>query len=203
MVADRSGADACSRLQWCDRDNWLCVRAGTGPADQWREAECRPLAYNIFRWYRSGWGRYTQADPIGLHGVTNVYHYTYSNPVRWTDPRGAQGPPDGHSELRSEPDRLLANSVLQDEGGVGDVTKYGSMQDDTESNALQHCYWNCCMAKAIGATEAKKCGDAHEEFKNNTQCKKTLDLFNNGVGHTVGAGKDCRAAGETRARASC
>ena len=22
--------------------------------------------YNIFRWYRGGWGRYTQADPIGL-----------------------------------------------------------------------------------------------------------------------------------------
>lgn len=25
--------------------------------------------YNIFRWYRSGWGRYTQADPIGVGGV--------------------------------------------------------------------------------------------------------------------------------------
>jgi RHS repeat-associated protein len=24
--------------------------------------------YNIFRWYASGWGRYTQADPIGMKG---------------------------------------------------------------------------------------------------------------------------------------
>jgi RHS repeat-associated protein len=24
--------------------------------------------YNIFRWYKSGWGRYTQADPIGVQG---------------------------------------------------------------------------------------------------------------------------------------
>lgn len=24
--------------------------------------------YNVFRWYRAGWGRYTQADPIGVGG---------------------------------------------------------------------------------------------------------------------------------------
>lgn len=24
--------------------------------------------YNIFRWYRGGWGRYTQADPVGIGG---------------------------------------------------------------------------------------------------------------------------------------
>lgn len=40
--------------------------------------------YNIFRWYRSGWGRYTQADPIGLRGGINIYGYTGNNPVaRW------------------------------------------------------------------------------------------------------------------------
>lgn len=25
-------------------------------------------SYNIFRWYRAGWGRYTQADPVGVGG---------------------------------------------------------------------------------------------------------------------------------------
>ena len=28
-------------------------------------------SYNIFRWYRAGWGRYTQADPVGLNGLKN------------------------------------------------------------------------------------------------------------------------------------
>jgi len=26
-------------------------------------------AYNVFRWYRGGWGRYTQADPLGVGGA--------------------------------------------------------------------------------------------------------------------------------------
>jgi RHS repeat-associated protein len=36
--------------------------------------------YNIFRWYRSGWGRYTQADPIGLRGGANLFQYAGANP---------------------------------------------------------------------------------------------------------------------------
>jgi len=44
--------------------------------------------YNIFRWYRPGWGRYTQSDPIGLNGGTNLYAYAFQNPVVGFDPTG-------------------------------------------------------------------------------------------------------------------
>lgn len=44
--------------------------------------------YNIFRWYRSGWGRYTQADPMGVHGGLNIFGYTKGNPVLDFDPLG-------------------------------------------------------------------------------------------------------------------
>ncbi|MCU1349856.1 MAG: repeat protein [Acidobacteria bacterium] len=44
--------------------------------------------YNIFRWYRSGWGRYTQADPAGLQGGLNLYAYAAANAVRYFDPFG-------------------------------------------------------------------------------------------------------------------
>jgi RHS repeat-associated protein len=44
--------------------------------------------YNIFRWYRAGWGRYTQADPMGLGPDINIYRYAASNPISIDDPLG-------------------------------------------------------------------------------------------------------------------
>jgi RHS repeat-associated protein len=44
--------------------------------------------YNVFRWYRYGWGRYNQADPIGLDAGVNVFAYTFENPVVGYDPSG-------------------------------------------------------------------------------------------------------------------
>jgi RHS repeat-associated protein len=41
--------------------------------------------YNIFRWYRAAWGRYTQADPIGFQGGINLYAYVRGNPLRLSD----------------------------------------------------------------------------------------------------------------------
>lgn len=45
-------------------------------------------SYNIFRWYRSGWGRYTQADPIGLQGGLDLYRYAGANPLSNVDRTG-------------------------------------------------------------------------------------------------------------------
>jgi RHS repeat-associated protein len=44
--------------------------------------------YNIFRWYRSGWGRYTQGDPLGLDGGIDLFAYAYENPILFADPSG-------------------------------------------------------------------------------------------------------------------
>lgn len=45
-------------------------------------------SYNIFRWYRTGWGRYTQADPIGTTVDFNIFRYVASNPASLIDPLG-------------------------------------------------------------------------------------------------------------------
>jgi len=46
------------------------------------------MAYNIFRWYRAGWGRYSGPDRLGLAGGLNLYAYVGGNPLLRTDPYG-------------------------------------------------------------------------------------------------------------------
>jgi RHS repeat-associated protein len=45
-------------------------------------------SYNNFRWYRPGWGRYSQTDTIGLAAGINVYGYAANDPGVVTDPFG-------------------------------------------------------------------------------------------------------------------
>ncbi len=43
---------------------------------------------NIFRWYRSSWGKYTQRDPVGLIAGNNLYSYVLNNPIQFIDMLG-------------------------------------------------------------------------------------------------------------------
>ena len=45
------------------------------------------LHYNLFRYYDPDCGRFTQQDPIGLAGGTNLYQYA-PNALGWVDPWG-------------------------------------------------------------------------------------------------------------------
>jgi RHS repeat-associated protein len=55
-----------------------------------QESAADDLSYNIFRWYRSGWGRYTQGDPRFEYDSRDAHEYAYVdlNPTRWIDPVG-------------------------------------------------------------------------------------------------------------------
>ena len=50
------------------------------------------LFENGFRWYRAGWGRYTQSDPIGLQprasGADHLIAYSRGNPLLFFDENG-------------------------------------------------------------------------------------------------------------------
>jgi RHS repeat-associated protein len=45
-------------------------------------------SYNIFRWYQPRWGRYAEADPLGVKSGTNLYLYSFVNPESNSDPTG-------------------------------------------------------------------------------------------------------------------
>ena len=44
--------------------------------------------YNIFRWYRAGWARYTSPDPVGGRFAANLYFYAAARPVTKIDRLG-------------------------------------------------------------------------------------------------------------------
>jgi RHS repeat-associated protein len=45
-------------------------------------------SFNNARWYRPGWGRYTQADPAGTRISEDLYAYADDRPLNWDDPSG-------------------------------------------------------------------------------------------------------------------
>jgi RHS repeat-associated protein len=73
--------------------NVYSLRAGTDADDQplrfpgqqvaYRTSEGEE-SYNIFRWYRSGWGRYTQVDPLAPQGTG---FFTTSGMLRFERPK--------------------------------------------------------------------------------------------------------------------
>ncbi|MEA2695148.1 MAG: type secretion system secreted protein VgrG, partial [Acidobacteriota bacterium] len=59
-------------------------------------------SYNVHRWYRGEWGRYTQADPLGLlefplniAAGTDLFGYAEENPLSYVDPTGESGSKPG------------------------------------------------------------------------------------------------------------
>ena len=105
MVIDTSGTPTWT----ADHLPFGEVYSETGPDNdpglrypgQWTVPEAEGLGlpemfYNGFRWYRAGWGRYLEADPIGLRGGVNLFGYANGNSLRFVDPLGLQdlGPAD-------------------------------------------------------------------------------------------------------------
>jgi RHS repeat-associated protein len=76
-------------------------------------------SYNIFRWYRADWGRYSQADPIAREigwlsksPQETLFSYANANPLGFTDPRGLT--PSGCCDC---PERLWSYSGVT--SGIG------------------------------------------------------------------------------------
>lgn len=63
-------------------------------------------------------------------------------------------------------------------------------------DAFRHCFWNCCMAQRIGASQAEKFATAHENSNPSPiPFDDQMDLHDNVIGRGLGTpGADCAAA---------
>lgn len=67
---------------------------------------------NIFRWYKSSWGRYTQADPVFTAGRSD-YSYAFANPITLIDLKGLTPQPF----WRNEDEKCLICTVYAESRG--------------------------------------------------------------------------------------
>jgi RHS repeat-associated protein len=97
ILQTSSTAAVVWRAEYEPFGNLYQLRAGTAADDQPLRFPGQQVAYstvageenyNIFRWYRSGWGRYTQSDPIGYFVRENTFGYARGNSLRFTDRLG-------------------------------------------------------------------------------------------------------------------
>jgi RHS repeat-associated protein len=111
-------------------------------------------SYNIFRWYRAGWGRYTQADPIGFEsGDTNWYAYAGGNAVGFSDPLGLQTVGTG-----------VGNAVIPLYGIYRDFRdRRARAQDEFRNRSeMRHCVFSCRMALDYGESLTRGAGFVNE-----------------------------------------
>jgi RHS repeat-associated protein len=93
------------------------------------------LSFFRNRWYDSKTGRFTQEDPIGFAGGSNLYAYAGNNPASYTDPFGLCPEPGNKNGTVCVSLFISAPSAL---GLKGDARGFSSSSDPAQSRVWLH-----------------------------------------------------------------
>ena len=142
----------------------------------------------LYRAYDPELGRWLSSDPLGDADGPNRYAYVSNRPLGMRDMLGLQGMNASEARLCiTNPFDCGKVKGCRDDAFNATVKKFGRQGHNDTSDAFRHCYWSCCMAQKIGAEEAKRFGDAHENFPGNPCDERDMDFYNNDVGRRVGS----------------
>ena len=155
------------------------------------------MYYNVHRWYQYGTGRYGRVDPLrflvapaelslAVSGVATSYSYVRGQTLYSTDSLGLEETNDDRLRCILNPRQCYRVNDCKQEATDAERRKSGSNTRNSPGDASRHCYWSCCIAKAIGAESAEDWGNGHEIFLGNPLCEKQMDLFNNRQGRGLG-----------------
>jgi RHS repeat-associated protein len=104
--------------------------------------------YNIYRWYRAAWGRYAQADVLGLGAEMNLFAYVADNPTGQIDPLGEAAinvTKTTERTYRRHQDLHLNDLVTQ-------VTTYAAQLESNQYHSIEDCNKACRQTIAGFAT---------------------------------------------------
>lgn len=134
----------------------------------------------LYRAYDPELGRWLSSDPLGDADGPNRYAYVSNRPLGMRDMLGLQGMNASEARLCiTNPFDCGKVKGCRDDAFNATVKKFGRQGHNDTSDAFRHCYWSCCMAQKIGAEEAKRFGDAHENFPGNPCEERDMDFYNN------------------------
>jgi len=133
----------------------------------------------------------------------NLYQYARSDPASRSDPFGLEsggisGYWDGYWEgnprfnpteeqLWKElwaPQKLCMVGAYRRALAAVSGTEYLGSLHNGDGDAVRHCVWNCEMSRCLGASGAKRWGDAHE-LNQGPEDERDMDLHNNDVGRRL------------------
>jgi len=211
LATDATGAELWNAaFEPFGRDPWQGTPSGALEAgiflrfpgqwddEVWYEAALgSEVYYNVFRWLEVGTGRYTRPDPVrylrssdlivSTEGVIDPYSYVGARPTYWVDPRGLQrATPTDWINCILHPFDCDEVRRCQDEAVRATASRFGFNGRNDPSDAYRHCYWSCCIAKAIGAEQAERFTTGHENSPQNLKCEMRMDITNNAAGRGTG-----------------
>jgi RHS repeat-associated protein len=114
-VADRQGFDMLNDLTYTSHGPKFAggtVNSSTFGAERFQQNTQPNLSFFRSRFYDQETGRWTQEDPIGVAGGTNLYQFNGNNPVMYTDPFGLVCNPPGSCILKGIAGGAVAGATM-------------------------------------------------------------------------------------------
>jgi RHS repeat-associated protein len=146
------------------------------------------LYYYRARYYDPENGRFLSPDPEGTNGP-NRYPYVGNNPVMRLDPFGTTWEDVRQCGRNLVTCYFTGMCKLEAERLEKQLTG-GRDSDSDASNATKHCFWACCIGRAVGFKQAVLATNAHESDDRNRPewaCASEMDRWNNRMGASMGA----------------
>jgi|GEM_PF-3556858 len=110
--------------------------------------------------------------------------YSANNPVIFTDKTGKATKTEWLISIK-HPIAAIKVKNNSEIASIETQRRFPKGGHNDKADAFRHAYWNALNTRDVGKIIAKKFADAHEEFDDNPNAEKEMDLNNNEKGREI------------------